>query len=84
MKSIRLRRSIAFIIDIFIIGTMVGIFDSLFSVMISSKTGLTLDIFLAPVFYIIYFVIFDVIRDSCSIKEWGSAKPEKTLTTFLL
>ncbi len=68
MKSIRLRRSIAFLIDMFIIGAMVGIFDDLFPVTIASINGfevsgvlLTLGITLAPVFYILYFITFDIV-----------------------
>lgn len=68
MKSIRLRRSIAFLIDMFIIGTMVGVFDSLFPVTIASINGfevsgilLTLGLCLTPVFYILYFAIFDIV-----------------------
>jgi len=67
MKNIQLRRSIAFLIDMFIIGAMVGIFDSLFPVTIRvdnfevSGIRLTLGITLAPVFYILYFIIFDII-----------------------
>ena len=67
MKDIYLRRSIAFLIDMGIISLMVSIFENLLPVTIQAHDfaifgiRLTPGISLSPVFYILYFTIFDIV-----------------------
>ena len=69
MKNIPLRRSIAFLIDMVIVGIVTAFFENLFPVTIPthdfeiSGIQLTLGISPAPVFYGLYFVVFDMISN---------------------
>ncbi|MEM9687418.1 MAG: RDD family protein [Bacteroidota bacterium] len=67
MKDIRLRRSMAFLIDMGIVSTVIAIFENLFPVTTQthefdvSGIRFAFGISLAPIFYILYFIIFDII-----------------------
>ncbi|MEM9687745.1 MAG: RDD family protein, partial [Bacteroidota bacterium] len=69
MKDIPLRRSMAFLIDMGIVSISIAIFENLFPITIQthefdvSGIRFAFGISLAPVFYILYFIIFDIIAD---------------------